>query len=108
MRTIARYPELKPDGSMYVPNAPPPAPTYEPITADSTGLSGRPAAVSTAPEWIVDLRVLSDPFLDSDGRWYVRLCSEGAWFDFDRHTIPPKETECRISSVRLVFVLRDQ
>lgn len=104
MRTIARYPEVRRDGALFVPLKPPPVPTYEAITPESTGLVGRAAVVARSIDWIVDLRVLSDPFINTDGKPYVRLCTEGAWFDFDRHTIPPKDAECVVAAVRLVFI----
>lgn len=104
MRTIARYPEVRKDGALFVPLKPPPAPTYEAITAESTGLVGRPATVATSTEWIVDVRVLDDPFQESNGKWYVRLCTEGAWFDLDRNAIPPRDAECVVAALRLVFI----
>lgn len=108
MRSVARYPEVRDDGSMWVPLAPPPAPTYRQILPGDVGVAGQRAVVSYSTEWLLDLRVLTDPYeLDEKGRWVMQLCDEGSWFDFDRHGHAPRSDDLLIASVRLVFLLCD-
>lgn len=105
MRSIVRYPEVREDGSLWVPLAPPPAPTYRQLTADDNGIVGQSAVLSYSTEWLVDLRVLSDPYFEvGSERLLVQLCSDGAWHDFVRHGTPPDDEERLIASVRLVFL----
>ncbi|MGL5867438.1 MAG: hypothetical protein ACRCYX_16465 [Dermatophilaceae bacterium] len=103
---IARYPELTPEGDLFVPVAPPPAPTFQPITGESTDLIGRAAVIIAPTKWVVDVRIISDPYVESDGqRWYVHLCDEGLWFDLDRHRLPVPGERIIVASVRVVFAL---
>ncbi|WP_338750161.1 hypothetical protein [Janibacter alittae] len=107
MRSIARYPEVRGDGSLWVPLAPPPAPTYRQLSPQDSGIAGARAVVSYSTEWLTELRVLTDPYeqREDGSRWVVQLCDEGAWHDFDRHGIDPISAERLVASVRLVFVL---
>lgn len=106
MRSVARYPEVREDGSMWVPVAPPPAPTYRQLTPQDSGVVGQRAVLSYSTEWLMDLRVFTDPFeQDGDARCLVQLCDEGAWHDFERHGTPPAITELVVASVRLVFLV---
>lgn len=107
MRSIARYPEVREDGSMWVPVAPPPAPTYWQLSPQDTGVVGQRAVLSYSTEWLMDLRVFTDPCEEhgSGSRWVTQLCDEGAWYDFERNQIAPKPTELVVASVRLVFLL---
>lgn len=106
MRSIPRYPEVREDGSMWVPLAPPPAPTYRQLTSDDRDVVGQRAVVSYSTEWLMDLRILTEPNLEHEGssRWVVHLCDEGAWHDLQRHGIPPRDRERLVSSVNLVFL----
>ena len=107
MRSVPRYPKVREDGSMWVPLAPPPAPTYRQLSCEDTAVVGMRAALSYSTEWLTDLRVLSDPYVQKGDRprWMVRLCDEGAWHDFDRHGIVPKANELVVTSVSLVFLI---
>lgn len=107
MRSVARYPEVRDDGSMWVPLAPPPAPTYRQLSRDSTGIVGRPAIVSYSTEWLLNLRVLTEPYEEQTdkSRWVVQLCDEEAWHVFQRHGIRPVRSERLVASVRLVFLV---
>lgn len=107
MRSIPRYPEVREDGSMWVPLASPPAPTYRQLTRDDSHVVGHRAVVSYSTEWLLDLRVLTDPygFEDDGSRWVVQLCDEGAWHDFERHRLPPKSQDVVIAAVPLVFLI---
>lgn len=107
MRTVARYPELRDDGSMWVPLAPPPAPTYRQLSRDDVGVVGMSAVLSYSTEWVVDLRLLTEPYEEhtSKTRSVVRLCTEGAWHDYERHDLVPQSHEQIVASVRLVFLV---
>lgn len=106
VRSVPRYPEVREDGSMWVPVAPPPAPRYRQLSPEDPAIVGMRAVLSYSTEWIVDLRVLTDPYVRQPGesRW-VDLCDEGAWHDFDRHGVEPNSDERLVASVSLVFVL---
>lgn len=106
MRSVARYPEVRDDGSMWVPLAPPPAPTYRQLVPGELGVRGMRAVLSYSTEWLMDLRVHTEPYEEgADGsRWVVQLCDEGAWYDFARHGVEPAQHERIVASVRLVFV----
>ena len=106
VRSIPRYPEVQEDGSMWVPLAPPPAPTYRQLTSEDRGVVGQRAVVSYSTEWLLDLRVVTDPFVEvGSSRWIVQLCDEGAWHDLQRHGIEPRGSEQLMSSVNLVFLM---
>lgn len=107
MRSVARYPEVRDDGSMWVPLAPPPAPTYRPLTLGDTGVVGERAVLSYSTEWLLDLRVLTEPYEEhaERTRWVVQLCDEGAWHDLQRHGTPPQPDARVTASVRLVFLV---
>lgn len=109
MRSVARYPEVRGDGSMWVPLAPPPAPSYRQVSPEDVDLIGERAILSYSTEWLVDLRVFTDPYEENTDkkRWVVELCEEGAWHDFERHGIEPGRPERLVASVRLVFLLID-
>ena len=109
MQSVPRYPEVREDGSMWVPLAPPPAPTYRQLSANDRDVVGLRAVVSYSTEWLLDLRVLTDPYQDDPDQegQVVRLCDEGAWHDFSRHAIAPAPQELIVTSVRLVFVVLD-
>lgn len=109
MRSVARYPEVRDDGSMWVPLVPPPAPFYQQLSQKSSGIVGKRAVLSYATEWLVDLRVLTEPYEEhaSTMRGVVQLCDEGAWYDFERHGVEPSESERLVASVRLVFLVLD-
>lgn len=106
MRSIARYPEVREDGSLWVPLAPPPVPTYRQLSVSDSGVIGMRAVLSYATEWLVDLRVLTDPYEEhfGPGRCVVQLCDEGAWHDLERHGVQPHHKELVVASARLVFV----
>ena len=106
MRSIPRYPEVREDGSLWVPLAPPSAPTYRQLSSEDRDVVGMRAVVSYSSEWLLDLRVLTEPHLVHDGSspWVVQLCEEGAWHDLQRHGIPPRGTERLVASVNLVFL----
>ncbi|MGL5862872.1 MAG: hypothetical protein ACRCY9_16615 [Phycicoccus sp.] len=106
MLEIARYPELTPEGHLIVPVAPPPPPTFEPVTADSTGLIGRPAVIVAPAKWVVDVRIISEPYIEpEDDDWCVRLCDDGSWFDLDRHRIPVPDKRLIVASVGVTFTV---
>lgn len=107
MRSIPRYPEVREDGSMWVPLAPPPAPTYRQVSFDDRDLVGQRAVVSHSTEWVLDLRVLAGPYPERGGsvRWVVQLCDEGAWHDLQRNGVSPGGSELLVSSVNLVFLV---
>lgn len=109
MRSVARYPEVRNDGSMWVPLAPPPAPTYRQLSDHATGIIGGRAVVAYSTEWVLDLRILSEPYEEHAGmgRWVAQLCAEEAWHDYVRNDIPPKALECIIASVSLIFIVED-
>ena len=109
MRSVARYPEVREDGAMWVPLAPPPAPSYRQISAGDTGIIGNRAVLSYSTEWLMDLRVFSEPYEQRTDkpRTVLQLCDEGAWHDFVRHGITPAPSDCIVASVRLVFVVCD-
>lgn len=109
MRSVARYPEVRDDGSMWVPLAPPPVPSFRQLSQEDSGVVGKRAVLSYATEWLVDVRVLTEPYEQhtSKTRWVVQLCDEGAWYDFERHGVEPKQTERLVASVRLVFLVLD-
>lgn len=92
---------------MWVPLVPPPAPIYRQVMNDDTGIVGMRAALSYSTEWLMDLRVLTDPREETTDRerWVVQLCAEGAWYDLDRHGIEPTPTERVVASVQLVFLI---
>lgn len=107
MRSVARYPEVRDDGSMWVPLAPPPAPTYRQLSAADTDVVGQRAVLSYSTEWLMDLRLFTDPYEQQDeaSRGIVQLCDEGAWHDGCRHEISPAPNDLVVASVRLVFVI---
>lgn len=109
MRSVARYPEVRDDGSMWVPIAPPPAPSYQQLSPGHSGVIGKPAVLSYSTEWLMGLRVLTDPYEERTNipRCVVQLCEEGAWYDFQRHGVEPQSHECIVASVRLVFMVVD-
>lgn len=106
MRSVVRYPEVREDGSMWVPLAPPPAPTYRQLSAADTDVVGQRAVLSYSSEWLMDLRVFTDPYEQQDeaSRWVVQLCDEGAWYDWCRHETAPGPSDLVVASVRLVFL----
>lgn len=105
MRSIARYPEIRKDGSLWVPLAPPPAPTYRQLSREDVEVTGRRAIVAYSTEWLLDLRITSNPYQERSrkARWVVQLWDEGAWHDFKRHGTRPKASEVLVASVSLVF-----
>jgi hypothetical protein len=107
VRSVARYPEVREDGALWVPLAPPPAPTYRQLSRESTGIVGRPAIVSYSTEWLLNLRVLTEPCQQhtDKSRWVVELCDEEAWHVFRRHSTRPARSERLVASVRLVFLV---
>lgn len=107
MRSVARYPEVRSDGSMWVPVAPPPAPIYRQLSRESTDIVGRPAVVSYSTEWLLNLRVLTEPREEhtDKSRWVVELCDEEAWHVFRRLGTQPDGSERLVASVRLVFLV---
>lgn len=107
VRSIPRYPEIREDGSMWVPLAPPPAPTFRQLSSQDRGVIGRSAVVSYSTEWLLDLKIVSDPYAEAAGssRWVVQLCDDGAWHDLQRHGIEPSGSERLVSSVNLVFLM---
>ena len=107
VRSVPRYPEVREDGSMWVPLAPPPAPKYRQLSQCDTGVVGIRAALSYSTEWLLDLRVFTDPYEERarDLKWVVQLCGEGAWHDFVRHGKHPDPKELVVASVRLVFLV---
>lgn len=107
MRSVPRYPEVREDGSMWVPLAPPPAPTYRQLSLGDNSIVGQPAVVSYATEWLLDLRVLTNPYLEleSSSRWVVTLCDEGSWHDLQRNGVNPRRSELLVSSLNLVFLV---
>lgn len=107
VRSIPRYPEVREDGSLWVPLAPPPAPTYRPLSPNDSALVGRRAALSYSTEWVVDLRVLTDPSISPEGGWTVDLCDEGAWHDLQRHNVAPSPDSCVTASTCLVFLIQE-
>lgn len=109
MRSVARYPEVREDGSMWVPLAPPPQPTYRQMSHTDSGLIGKRAVVSYSTEWLLDLRVLTEPYEEHTDRprWVVQLCSEEAWHDLRRNGVDPIPAERLVASVRLVFSIED-
>lgn len=109
MRSVARYPEVRDDGSMWVPLAPPPAPSFRQLSQDDVRAFGKRAVVAYSTEWLTDLRVLTDPYEECTDRrrWVTQLCEEGAWYDLDRHGVTPGPNALVTASVRLVFVLEE-
>lgn len=109
MRSVARYPEVRDDGSMWVPLAPPPTPKYRRLSHDDVGLIGTPAVLSYSTEWVMDLRVFTDPYKEfpDKARWVAQLCDEGAWHDYERHGIEPEPRDRLVASTRLIFLLLD-
>lgn len=107
MRSIARYPEVREDGSLWVPLAPPPAPTYRQLSHRDNGIIGMPAVLAYSTEWLLDIRVFTNPYEERSDkrRWVVQLCDQGAWHDFERHAVQPQPHECVVASIRLVFVV---
>ena len=107
MRSVARYPEVRDDGSMWVPLAPPPAPVYQQLSRVTSDVVGMRAVLVYSTEWVMDLRIFSAPYEERTDktRWVVQLCDEGAWYDYRRHGREPEEHERLISSLRLVFML---
>lgn len=106
MRSVARYPEVRDDGSMWVPVAPPATLSYRQLSSGDSAVVGQRAVLSYSTEWLMDLRVLTDPYEEHTDktRWVVQLCDEGAWYDLKRHEIEPQMEERVVASVRLVFV----
>lgn len=109
MRSVARYPEVRADGSMWVPLAPPPAPSYRQLSQGDTGVIGRRAVLSYSTEWLMDLRVFTEPYekLGDSSQWFVQLCDEGAWHDFQRVGLEPGPDDSVVASLRLVFLLEE-
>lgn len=107
MRSVARYPELRDDGSMWVPLAPPPAPTYRQLSQGDASVTGKRAVLSYSTEWVFDLRVLTAPYEEQtkERRWVVQLCDEGAWYELKRHGTQPRQAELLVASVRLVYTI---
>lgn len=107
VRSVARFPEVRKDGSLWVPLVPPPAPRYRQLSPNESGAIGMRAALSYTSEWILDLRVFTDPYEERTDktRWVVQLCNEGAWHEFLRHGTMPVPRERVIASVQLVFLL---
>lgn len=110
MRSVPRYPEVREDGSMWVPLAPPPEPRYRPVSSEDEGIVGCRAVVSYATEWILDLRVLAGPRLDSSSRarWVVELCDDGAWHEFKSRGREVPVRDRIVASTALVFLLLDE
>lgn len=109
MRSIPRYPEVREDGSMWVPLAPPPAPTYRQMSETDAGMIGQPAAIAYSTEWLVGLQVLTDPYRDDTlGQWFVQLGDAAGWCPTqdgpDPYSSPSDVVE---ASVRLVYVLEN-
>lgn len=105
MRSVPRYPEVREDGSMWVPLAPPPAPTYRQLSLEDRDVVGQRAVVSYSTEWLMDLRLFTDPHQQGDpSLWVVQLCDEGAWHDWCRHKIAPPAHDLVVASVPLVFL----
>ena len=106
MRSIARYPEVREDGSLWVPLAPPPAPTYRQLSAKDTNVISQRAVLAYSTEWLMDLRLLTDPYEQQDevSRWVVQLCDEAAWHEWSRHGITPEPKDLVVASVQLVFL----
>lgn len=67
------------------------------------------AALAYSTEWLIDLRILTDPYDEytDQVRRVVQLCSEAAWHDLQRHGIQPGDCERIVASVRLVFAMKD-
>lgn len=110
VRSIPRYPEVREDGSMWVPLAPPPAPTYRQVSGEDRGIVGQRAVVSYSTEWLMDLRVMTDPFRDAQtpgAEWVVELCDEGAWYAWQMRSVEPRSSDLILSAVGLVFVLSE-
>lgn len=109
MRSIPRYPEVREDGSMWVPLAPPPPPVYQRLSQAPSESVGARAVLSYSTEWLMDLRIYSGPHELNPGssREVVKLCDEGAWHDFERHGIAPHESDLIIASVELVFLTQE-
>lgn len=93
---------------MWVPVAPPPPPSYRQLAPEDTGLAGLRAVLSYSTEWLLDLRILTDPYEESADkiRCVVQLCDEGAWHDFERHGLQPQISERLTASVGLVFAVQ--
>lgn len=94
---------------MWVPLAPPRAPTYRQLSSDDVGVVGMRAVLSYSTEWLLDLRLFTDPYRERADRerWMVQLCDEGAWYDYVRHGTDPGPDERVVASARLVFVIVD-
>lgn len=109
MRSVARYPEVRDDGSMWIPLVPPPAPTYRQLSPEDSGIIGHRAVLSYSTEWLLDLRVLTDPYEERthQTRSVVQLCDDGAWHDLERHGIVPGPRDRVVASVPLVFIVLD-
>lgn len=108
VRSIPRYPEVREDGSMWVPLAPPPAPTYRPLTPRDREVIGLRAVVSYATEWLLDLRVVTAPYSEGRdrSRHVVELCDEAAWLDLKRQGFSPPADKRLVCSVGLVFIVQ--
>lgn len=107
MRSVPRYPEVREDGSLWLPLAPPPAPSYRRVLPGEVGVIGCRAVLSYSTEWLLDLRVVSDPRPDpsDNSRWIIELCDDDAWHG---HKCLGREIIARdrvIASVTLVFLL---
>lgn len=109
MRSVARYPEVRDDGALWVPLGPPPAPTYRQLSHNDRDIVGQRAVVSYSTEWLLDLRVFTAPYRETTdkARWVVQLCDEGAWHDYERHGIEPEGHERVVASHRLVYLMLD-
>ena len=107
MRSVPRYPEVREDGSLWVPLAPPPAPTYRQLSVDDRDVVGQRAVVSYSTEWLLELRVFSDPYEErtDSSRWVVHLCDEAAWHVFERYGQCPSNAESLVASVALVYLV---
>ena len=107
MRSVPRYPEVREDGSLWVPLAPPPVPTYRQLAPESTGVVGAQAVVSYSTEWLLGLRVLTEPYEEhtDKSRWVVQLCDEESWHVFQRYRTRPRSSERLVVSVTLVYLV---
>lgn len=107
MRSVARFPELRDDGALWVPLTPPPAPTYRQLGSESRDVIGLPAVVSYSTEWLLNVRVLTDPYEEhtNKSRWVLQLCDEEAWHVYQRYGTQPARSERLVASVRLVFLI---
>lgn len=108
VRSIPRYPEVREDGSMWVPVAPPPVPKFIRLLGARRGNVGRKAVVSYSTEWVLDLRVLVEHYEPTSGAgWETLLCTEAAWHEYERHARYPGPNECVVAAAALVYLQDD-